>query len=162
MNINNSSNEAIQKLKVLSEKKRNLLNDLCAEIGRLSIQRDELSCHLIGIQEAIKELSADDQPVNGQRALIGKYAALKLSPAVLDVVSSLGKPPCLVGPGIVSLLKSGGYSSDSKSLYSSVYAVAMRLVDQGKIREGKKGGKRSFVSNQEDFGGGGPQASKKQ
>lgn len=51
------------------------------------------------------------------------------------------------------LLLAGGLKTKAENFYASVYSVAQSLVESGKIAEGKKDGKRSFIKKikQPDF-----------
>jgi hypothetical protein len=143
-------NEAIEKLKALQKRKSDAFNKCEADIQFLEMEKRELSSQIDGIDQAIKELSgppggavAADQP-----ALIGKYTKMKLTPAVLDVLETTGAAPGLFVPEVIGKLRAEGYKSNVKNLYASVYAVALRLVKDGKAREGKKDGRRTFMKKE--------------
>ena len=133
-------NEAIQKLKGLRERK-------LKEVEFLQGQINDVKAVICGIDASIGELS-NGTNIKADRdspPLIGKYSDRELTPAVLDVVASYGFPPGLSATEICDKLREEGFKTKAKDLFASVYPVALRLLKQGKITEGTKNGKRSFV-----------------
>lgn len=76
---------------------------------------------------------------------VGKYSKMSLSDSIEDVVNLWGTNSGLLTKEIITKLFAEGFKTTAKDFYSSVYAVAQRLVKVGRLGEGKKDGKRSFV-----------------
>jgi len=144
--------DAIETAKLLRDSKLQQMRKNDSEINQLQRDNEELQCHVDALEQLLKEVSpgSPDQPAR----LFSKYANMSLSPAVLDMIETSARAEGggtrlgFLVPEIIEALLAGGFESDAKELYPSVYSVAMRLVKQGKIREGKKDGKRSFMSKQ--------------
>src|SRR5438105_338508 len=118
-------NEAIEKLTSLLTQKRKLAGELQSKIQDLEWEIKALDGQIDGIEISIRAISTNETQPSQQPALIGKYSKQSLTPAIFDVINTLGKPPGLLTPEIVERLKFEGFKSDAKDLYSSAYAVAM-------------------------------------
>lgn len=140
--------EAIEKLKALRAKKVAKIEQLRSEIDSCEHAIREISGMLEGIEEAIIAISGTGgstvQPPLLQNQA-GKYANLKPTQAVLELVASFGNPPGLLVPEIIQKLESEGLKTTAKDVYPMIYSIAQRLVKSGKIKEGVRGGKRSFM-----------------
>ena len=131
-----------------SEKLRSLLTQKIAELSsreeqlrRLSISTQALKGQIEGIQEALAAVESTE--IGGRN---GDQPEGKLTPAVLGLIQTEGTSPGLLPSEIVDkLLATSFQGKDRRQFYSSVYPVCQRLVKQGKIKEGAKRGKRSFM-----------------
>jgi hypothetical protein len=139
-------NTTLEKLEELRDGRIATIKGHKGHIESLEGEIDRLEGEVRGLELAIK-LCSEGQPseANHTPALIGKYADMGLTDAVLDVVKTAGNPPGLTPREIVSILEAEGFKTQSKDLYNSVYPVAMGLAEQDKIEEGKKDGKRCFM-----------------
>jgi hypothetical protein len=138
-------NGAIEKLKALRQKKAQSMAGWRNTIASLQDELANAEAQIIGIDESIKELSGGTPPMESTPPLIGKYAKMGLTPAILDVLENAGDPPGLSAPEIMERLKAEGFKTTAKNLYASVYSVSLGLVEAGKAREGKKDGRRTFM-----------------
>jgi hypothetical protein len=141
-------NDAIEKLNALRKKKADQIISWRSEIDQLETAMRDMQGVIDGIDEAIKELSGVAVSNPKTPALIGKYAKMGLTPAILDVLEVAGSAPGLFALEIIDRLESEGFKSHVKNLYASVYTVALKLVKDGRAREGKKDGKRTFMKKQ--------------
>lgn len=140
-------NEAIETLKKLLQQKHAVFSKMESEVQSLEMQMREINGQIEGIVASIQALSPVISASSQQPPLIGKYSKMNLTPAIQDILATSGAAPGLLVPEIIERLKSEGFNGKMKNLYASAYTVALRLIKDGKAREGKKGGKRSFMKN---------------
>jgi hypothetical protein len=141
-------NDPIEILNGIRQKKLDFISRGEGEIRNWEEEIRQAKYELSGIEEAISAIKGKAPPeslANGDTPLIGKYANVKLTPAVEDVIKIHGAMPGLLVPEIIARLLAEGFKGDSKKLYTSVYPVAQRLVLKEKVKEGVKNGKRSFI-----------------
>jgi hypothetical protein len=117
--------------------------------GHIVSLQDEIEvwqAEIRGLEMAVKVCNGGESTShNGTPPLIGKYAKIGLTDAVLDAVQTYGVQPGLTARELVDKLKSEGFKTESKDLYNSVYPVAMGLIEQDRIKEWRKDGKRTFM-----------------
>jgi hypothetical protein len=137
--------ETIEKLEKLRDDRLAIIEGHKGHIASLQDLIDHAQGEIRGLDLAIK-LCEESEPksANGTPALLGKYADKGLTDAVLDVILTAGNPLGVTAREIVTVLESEGFKTKSKNLYNSVYPVAQGLVEQDRIGEGKKEGKRTF------------------
>jgi hypothetical protein len=132
---------AVEKLKVLLVEKTTELAAREEQLRRLNISTQSLKGQIEGIQEAVNAIGFGDEEQNGEEEKEGK-----LTPAVLGLIESQGTAPGLLPSEIVNHLLAHGFGGrDRRQFYGSVYPVCQRLARQGKVKEGSKQGKRSFM-----------------
>jgi len=78
----------------------------------------------------------------------GKYTAMTLSKAVVDVVERFGESPGISASQILQYLEREGFKTEAKKPYYSVYGVARDLVERKQINEGERDGKKVFIKKQ--------------
>jgi len=142
-------------LATLEELRDDKLAEIKGNQGHIVSLEDEnhmLEGQVKVLEEAISQVKArygkNGVPTDQTPALLGKYAKMGLTDAILDVVTTRGAPPGLIAPEIITALETEGFKNKAKEFYPSVYAVAMNMVKRGKIKEGKKDGKRTFMRKQ--------------
>ena len=137
---------AIEILTSLRKEKADLIDQCRREIEGLEHDIQALSGVIDGIDESIKAIQLKEgvTPQTPSNAT-SKYVGKGLTECVLDIVQRQGDPPGLLVPQIVKQLETEGFKSGAKRLYENIYSVGIRLVRQGKIKEGKIDGKRSFM-----------------
>lgn len=139
--------DAIERLRALRSRNENEIQQHMAAMDSLGQQIQALRCQNVGIEASIRELTGEsDQELTPTFNGVGKYSDLSLSDAIEDVVNAYGTGHGLLTKEIITKLLAEGFKTGAKDFYSSVYAVAQRLVQTKRITEGKKDGKRSFVS----------------
>lgn len=141
--------DTIEKLEDLIEERLAAIAGHKGTIDTLQEQIEQCEGEIRGLELALK-LCKKSEPdsLNGSPALIGKYADVALTDAIIDAVNSDGSPQGMTARELVEVLKAEGFRTKLKDLYNSTYPTAMGLVESGKILEGKKNGKRSFMRKQ--------------
>jgi len=138
--------EMIEQIKEWIEEREAKIKGNEGHIVSLQDENEQWKAEITGLGLALKLFrESEPQPGNGTPALIGKYANMGLTDAILDVVNTAGKLPGMTVREIVDALIAEGYKNKSKDLYNSVYPIAMGLVIQKRLAEGEKDGKRTFV-----------------
>ena len=149
MYMDEDAEMALNTLESLMEHKRSEIKRNQGHIESLEDENEMLGGQVKALEEATEQVreayGKNDIPDSQTPALIGKYAKSTLTEAILDVVTIHGLHPGMLVPEIMEKLKSEGFKSEAKKPYASVYALAQSLAERGKIREGKKDGKRSFM-----------------
>ncbi len=138
-------NETLKKLEELVERYSNSLSATRNEIESLEKRASLIGSKIETLREVMKEIAAVDSKGKSVLVGIGKYSNMPLSKAILDVVNLWGTPPGLLTPEVMTKLQAEGFQSRAKKLYASVYSVAQSLVKSGKIDQGERDGKRSFM-----------------
>jgi len=134
---------ASQKLQQLLADKASELSEREEQLKHLSASTQVLKNQIEGIQESLRAVqSADGEPLSQN----GQERGGKLTPAVLSLVEAQGTAPGLLPSEIVNFLLEHGFEGrDRRQFYASVYPVCQRLASQGRIKEGTKRGRRSFM-----------------
>jgi|ERR1700677_1863142 hypothetical protein len=120
------------------------------QIELLQVHIGKLEGEVKGLNTAISIFAKNadvelDKPEEVKVSKIpSRYSLITLVPAILHVIQHYGEPPGLSASEIVDRLIHGGFKGGD-NLYQSVYSVAMSQVKQGRIKEGMKEGKRSFM-----------------
>jgi hypothetical protein len=133
----------IEYVQTLIQERRNIIAGRHTQIAALHLDIDRLKAEIRGLELAIgvgeKGKRVSDAP--GE-----KYAGMGPTDAVLAVVrSAVGIPLGLTVREIVAELRAAAYKTESKDLYNTIYPIALGLVKQGRLKEGKKDEKRSFL-----------------
>src|ERR1039458_4154591 len=129
--------DAIEKLKALRSKNESEIQKHGLVVVDLERKMQALSCENIGLEAAIKELSGNaGEEKTPMLQGVGKYSKMSLSDSIEDVVNKWGSAGLLTKE-IITKLFAEGFKTTAKDFYSSVYAVAQRLVKVGRIAEGK-------------------------
>jgi uncharacterized coiled-coil protein SlyX len=140
---------AIQTLQALLERDRKEIEELTAELAAKNRQLTERRARFDALTEAIKALASDHKEREHKDEqtpfFVPKYHKMPLTEAVLDIIEKHGAAPGLFVKEIMDFLAKGAYSSESPNVYASVYSTAMRWVIKGKVTEGTRDGKRSFI-----------------
>jgi hypothetical protein len=138
--------DAIEKLRALRSRNESEIQKHSAHITSLSEIIQGLRCENVGIEASIRELTGkSDEEQTPTFNGVGKYSTWTLSDSIEDVVNASGNGSGLLTNEIITKLFAEGFKTKAREFYSSVYSVAQRLVKVGRIAEGKKDGKRSFV-----------------
>lgn len=142
---------AIDKLKEVLQKKDKAIKDLESKIQSLESEvrlyqsdLESLCAQRFGVREALAAVTpkAEVPAVAIQRP---KYAGMGLTEAILELFKADGAPPGLTPREISEKLQAGGFVSNAKDFYTSVYGVCVGLQKQGRLRESSKEGKRAYT-----------------
>lgn len=136
----------VEKIQAVREQKSKLLSEYEQQSARLLASIQQLKAQISGLDLAIEAaMPKGEESLAPPLPGAGKYEAMAMTPAVLDVVQMFGEPPGLLVPEIIERLKAEGFQSPARNLYASIYSIAMRLVEQEKIYALEKNSKRSFA-----------------
>jgi hypothetical protein len=137
--------DTIDKLKEVRARYSDSLTSVRHEISLLEERAKSVGTKIETLDEVIKEITSSNGSGTLVLAGIGKYSKRSLTDSILDVVNTWGSPPGLLTPEIIAKLQAEGFRSDAKKFYASVYSIAVHLSADGRILNGKKDGKRSFM-----------------
>jgi hypothetical protein len=135
----------------LIEERDARLNEIKLHRGHIDSLEDQigtLAGQVKGLETAINILQKNGQIKEEALAPATtppKYDKMSLTDAIIDVIDEDGDPPGLLPAEIVAKLIDGGFKSNAKSLYQSVYGVCLNLIKTERIYESKKQRVRAFV-----------------
>ena len=147
----------------LNELRELRINEVKGHQGHIESLKDEirrLEGEIRGLDMAIEicTRSENEAPTSPQTQTVkvpqrpnlilqspAKYTGKGLTESILDIVQSAGYGPGLNTRQIEDILKQNGFNSGAKSLYSSIYTLARRMVKNGIIREIKIGDTKAYA-----------------
>jgi hypothetical protein len=136
-----NTDDSVLKLQILLQKKGETLGFLQDKARAVAEEISSIQGQIAGISESINELLPKGSESRPSASI---YSDVTLTLAILDVINRKGEHPGLSVKEIMEHLKAGGFKSEAKEFYSSVYVTASRLVEQGKIRPTRKDGTLSL------------------
>jgi hypothetical protein len=141
-----ASQKTVEVLEELIEERLAAIKRNQGAIETFKAENERFEGEIRGLELA-KKLFKERQPEHEfMPDMFGKYVVMGLTDAIVDVIQTNGASPGLTGAELVAHLKTGGFKANAKDPYTSAYGVAMGLVKQGRILEGKKvDGTRTFM-----------------
>lgn len=129
------------------------MNTEADQIGRLraryleQIQANESAIATIRIKlKVLNEVVSDARELAGLPVSVGRYSKMKLTPAVLDGIRSIGANDGVTASQVREYIFANGYRHASKHFAVATVLCLNRLVKQEKILSEKKHGKRLYTA----------------
>jgi len=135
--------DSIPKLQALLAKKTDTLKFLRDQVATINEEARKTESQITGINEAIQELTPKDASTPKPP---GRYSGMTLTQAILVSVKTHDAGFGMRVAEIVEDLKAGGFKSEAKDFYLSVYSILQRLRQEGKVGGGKKDGRPAFFN----------------